>query len=85
VQSQLRNIIKIVAWGKSSNGGEIPGNKFSVLSPGVVSIFYTIRAFAALRIDGALVAWGKAGLGGDPSAAVEALLASGVRSVWRMT
>jgi hypothetical protein len=52
-----------------------------VLSPGVVLIFHTNHAFAALRNDGALVAWGKAGLGGDPGAAVEALLASGVHSV----
>ena len=97
MQSQLRNIIKIVAngkafaavtsagkvviWGKSRNGGEIPGNKLNVLSAGVVFIFHTNRAFAALKNDGALVARGKAGLGGDPGAAVEALLASGVHSV----
>jgi uncharacterized protein (DUF1786 family) len=51
------------------------------LASGVVSIYHTDRAFAALKSNGALVVWGQAGHGGSPSAAVEALLTSGVHMV----
>jgi hypothetical protein len=97
VQAQLHDIVAIhgngkafaavtagggvVAWGKTSYGGEIPADKAGALSSGVVSINHTDRAFAALKSDGSLVVWGLAGHGGSPSAAVEALLTSGVHTV----
>ena len=43
----------IKAWGDSSNGGTDPG-----ITSGVVTIFSTGRAFAALKSDGSVKVWG---------------------------
>jgi alpha-tubulin suppressor-like RCC1 family protein len=71
----------VVAWGRAAYGGQIPADKVSALSSGVVSIHSTNRAFAALKSDGSVVVWGQAGHGGEPGPAVEALLTSGVHTV----
>ena len=50
------------AWGHASHGGTDPG-----ITSGVVNIFSTGYAFAALRSDGSVKAWGDASYGGtDP-------------------
>jgi hypothetical protein len=51
------------------------------MASGVVSIYHSDRAFAALKNDSSVVAWGNAGHGGNPAAATVALLTSGVHAV----
>ena len=52
----------VQAWGKSTWGGSDPG-----ITSGVVEIFSTNTAFAALKSDGSVQVWGKANSGGtDP-------------------
>jgi hypothetical protein len=71
----------VVAWGDSFEGGEIPADLVSALSSGVTEVFYTNRAFAALKgATGELVLWGNPYHGGDAGAAA-AYLTSGVRTV----
>ena len=64
----------IQAWGDSGTGGTTPGN----VSSGVVSIYFTDYAFAALKTDGSVVAWGESGYGGTTPGNVS----SGVVSIY---
>ena len=71
----------VVAWGEPAEGGEIPTDLVTSLSSGVTEVFYSNRAFAALKGDtGELVLWGNPYHGGDAGAAA-AYLTSGVRTV----
>jgi alpha-tubulin suppressor-like RCC1 family protein len=47
----------VVAWGNSVSGGTTPGT----VSSGVIAVYSTHSAFAALKTDGSVVAWGDAG------------------------
>jgi hypothetical protein len=49
----------IQTWGNAGYGGPNPG-----ISSGVVSIYSTYYAFAALKTDGSVVAWGDSSQGG---------------------
>ena len=64
--------------GDDSRGGD-SSSVASKLASGIVDIFKTEYAFAALTDKGGLVTWGPAGRGGDSSSVV-AQLASGVAS-----
>ncbi len=74
----------VVAWGDSSNGGDITG--VSGLDSNVVAIYSTSRAFAALKSDGSVVTWGNSLFGGDSSSESGSLaggtLSSGVSQVF---
>ena len=50
----------VKAWGSPALGGTTPVN----VGSGVVAVYSTVGAFAALKIDGSVVAWGDAGYGG---------------------
>ena len=52
-----------------------------MLSNGVVRVYNTNGAFAALKQDGSVVVWGMIGHGGPPGAAVEAHLTAGVHTI----
>jgi hypothetical protein len=71
----------VVAWGDLAEGGEISADVQTALSAGVIEVFSTNRAFAALKgATGELVLWGNPYHGGDAGAAA-AYLSSGVRTV----
>ena len=56
----------IVAWGDSYYGGSAP-DTVTDASSGVVAVYSTDAAFAALKTDGSVVAWGISGFSGsDP-------------------
>ena len=56
----------VVAWGDSSNGGDSSLVASGLLS-GVVAVYSTAHAFAALKTDGSIVVWGDSNSGGtDP-------------------
>ena len=63
----------IQTWGHSGYGGPNPG-----ISSGVVSIYSTNSAFAALKTDGSVVAWGDSNYGGTTPGNVS----SGVVSIY---
>ena len=69
----------MVAWGGPGSGGDST-SVADRLSWGVISIYSTPHAFAALKEGGAVVTWGDYLLGGD-SHAVASWLESGVRSI----
>jgi alpha-tubulin suppressor-like RCC1 family protein len=89
----------VVAWGSPSRGGDplCVNNPSSCgaapagsLSSGVVDIFSSYGAYAALKSDGSLVVWGGPSYGGEISCAIagptchpvsQAALSSGVRTV----
>ena len=81
----------MVTWGDSYYGGDstsdvgtLTGVTSSVatqLSSGVVNIFSTIVAFAALKEDGSVVTWGDDDSGGD-SESVATQLSSGVVNIF---
>ena len=64
----------VVAWGDSSYGGTTPGT----VSSGIVAVYSTIRAFAALKTDGSVVAWGDSFYGGTAPSTVS----SGVVAIY---
>jgi hypothetical protein len=53
----------VEAWGFVSYGGSTPGN----VTDGVVSIYSSTAAFAALKTDGSIVTWGLGAHGGSYS------------------
>jgi hypothetical protein len=59
----------VVTWGQASAGGD-SGSVAKKLQDGVVHIFTTGYAFAALKEDGSIVSWGDPGRGGDSSKAL---------------
>ena len=63
----------IQTWGNAGYGGPNPG-----ISSGVVSIYSTYYAFAALKTDGSVVAWGDSSQGGTTPGNVS----SGVVSIY---
>jgi uncharacterized protein YjbI with pentapeptide repeats len=69
----------IITWGYSENGGNSSAVSSS-LSSGVVSVYSTDTACAALKSNGSVVTWGNSSEGGD-SSAVAASLSSGVVSI----
>ena len=95
----LKSDGSVVAWGPPSRGGDptcatnptacgaaSPGS----LSSGVVDIFSSYGAYAALKSDGSLVVWGGPSFGGEISCAIggatchpvsQGTLSSGVRNV----
>jgi alpha-tubulin suppressor-like RCC1 family protein len=85
----LKNDGSVVTWGGIHAGGEPVISKYNTaqgytytsiaesLNSGVVSLFSTMDAFAALKSDGSVVTWGSANSGGD-SSDVAAGLTSGV-------
>ena len=57
----------VIMWGNSSNGDITPPNN---VTSGVVAVYSTGYAFAALKSDGSVVAWGNSNLGGTTPANV---------------
>ncbi len=87
----LKSNGSVVAWGRAINGGSLnvatyPNGTWiytsvaSSLSSGVVSIYRTQAAFAAVKSDGSVVTWGHYAYGGD-SSSVASSLTSGVISI----
>ena len=70
----------VVTWGRNSTGGDSSAVA-SQLTSGVVSIYSTGYAFAALKSDGSVVTWGDYNSGSD-SSAVASQLTSGVVSIY---
>ena len=64
------------AWGNVDNGGVTPANG---VSSGVVAVYSTAYAFAALKTDGSVVAWGELSSGGTTPATG---VSSGVVSIY---
>ena len=62
--------------GRRAGGGSSSGVS-SQISSGVVDIYSTLSAFAALKSDGSVVTWGSSSGGGD-SSSVSSNLSSGV-------
>ncbi|MCC6002485.1 MAG: VCBS domain-containing protein [Pararhodobacter sp.] len=79
----------VVAWGQSpddvittiENWGGDPGPVSDQLENGVVQVFSTASAFAALKEDGSVVTWGADNWGGDSSPVSEDL-SSGVVTIY---
>lgn len=89
----------VVAWGAANRGGDptcvtnpnaCGAAPAGSLSSGVVDIFSSYGAYAALKQDGSLVVWGGASYGGEISCTIgrrtchpvsQAALSSGVRTV----
>jgi alpha-tubulin suppressor-like RCC1 family protein len=75
----LKNDGSVVTWGWIASGGEPFVSEYNTaqgysfksvaesLKSGVVSLFATRDAFAALKSDGSVVTWGSANSGGDSS------------------
>ena len=63
----------VVAWGDSNDGGD-SSSVSSQLQSGVVSIFSTDRAFAAIKSDGSVVTWGYSSYGGDSSSVASSVI-----------
>jgi hypothetical protein len=69
----------VVTWGNSYYGGN-SSSVAAALSSGVVAVYSTLYAFAALKSDGSIVAWGDADYGGTAPSSVTAAN-SGVVSI----
>ena len=76
----LKDNGSVVTWGRVSTGGSLGsitkyksgeyreiGNVSDDLQDGVIEIFSTAYAFAALKDDGSVVTWGSSLSGGDSS------------------
>jgi hypothetical protein len=53
----------VQSWGDSDYGGSAPSS-VTAANSGVVAVYSTLSAFAALKTDGSIVAWGNSGNGG---------------------
>ena len=84
----LKSDGSVVVWGNSIYGGEARvatgsttyTNMVGSLSSGVIALYSTIYAFAALKSDGSVVTWGKDQYGADSSTVADSLT-SGVVSI----
>ena len=89
----LKDDGSVVMWGNPMNGGSFSVTSFDPdiddyiyqtpvghVNSGVVEVYSTSVAYAALKSDGSVVTWGDAGGGGD-SSSVAAKLTSGVRTI----
>ena len=76
---------RVVTWGGQNSFDVSSGNDsssvYSQLQNGVVSIYSTSEAFAALKSDGSVITWGNESLGGD-SSSVALQLSSGVSTIY---
>jgi uncharacterized protein YjbI with pentapeptide repeats len=86
----LKDNGSVVTWGYYSYGGnssiyKLDGSVVSVassLSSGVVSIYSSYYAFAALKSNGSVIAWGAYWAGGDVNYPFTTNLSSGVVSIY---
>ena len=71
---------KVITWGGNDTGGN-SSSVASSIDSGVIEIFSTDGAFAALKSDGSVVTWGNSVVGGN-STMVAFSLSSGVIEIF---
>ncbi len=78
---QLKDDGSVVTWGTSLDGGafiniasQLSSSAALQLSSGVINIYTTSYAFAALKDDGSVVTWGSSLDGGDSSSVASPII-----------